>query len=280
MARLRLDSPLRAVTSAWTRLSRLPTAHARARFARLALLADAEGAASDAAAQDAYMVALAERRRASAVFFAPLTRPSHAYPPSPEKAVRRFERGGVASGAPGVAAYLSALATTGGLALLAQGGAAESGALPRLLAQLRERALGARAPLAVGERATSPLHVVVVDPRSLRPWPLRVASEAGVALLLALGLCVAWAGGAAALRRVAAAAPAHGTAAVASAPAPSSGGGGMGAAAGAAGLGGGGGAAFAPREYVKAELPERSAKTFADVLGCDEAKAELQEVGW
>ena len=38
------------------------------------------------------------------------------------------------------------------------------------------------------------------------------------------------------------------------------------------------GTSFAPKEYVKAELPEKSVKKFSDVLGCDEAKQELKEV--
>jgi ATP-dependent metalloprotease len=37
-------------------------------------------------------------------------------------------------------------------------------------------------------------------------------------------------------------------------------------------------ASFAPKEYTKENTPEKSAKTFADVKGCDEAKAELEEV--
>lgn len=35
-------------------------------------------------------------------------------------------------------------------------------------------------------------------------------------------------------------------------------------------------ATHAPKEYSKDNLPETSVKTFADVKGCDEAKAELQ----
>jgi ATP-dependent metalloprotease len=33
-----------------------------------------------------------------------------------------------------------------------------------------------------------------------------------------------------------------------------------------------------PKEYKKEELPEKSVKSFKDVLGCDESKGELQEV--
>lgn len=31
-----------------------------------------------------------------------------------------------------------------------------------------------------------------------------------------------------------------------------------------------------PKEYKREELPEKSIKSFADVKGCDESKAELQ----
>lgn len=37
-----------------------------------------------------------------------------------------------------------------------------------------------------------------------------------------------------------------------------------------------GAASHAPKEYSKENMPEASVKTFADVKGCDEAKAELQ----
>lgn len=33
-----------------------------------------------------------------------------------------------------------------------------------------------------------------------------------------------------------------------------------------------------PKEYRKEELPEKSLRTFTDVHGCDESKAELQEI--
>jgi len=38
------------------------------------------------------------------------------------------------------------------------------------------------------------------------------------------------------------------------------------------------GSSFDPKEYNKDALPEKSVKTFKDVLGCDEAKEELQEI--
>ena len=36
--------------------------------------------------------------------------------------------------------------------------------------------------------------------------------------------------------------------------------------------------AYAPKEYNKENMPEKSVRTFKDVKGCDEAKAELEEV--
>jgi hypothetical protein len=42
------------------------------------------------------------------------------------------------------------------------------------------------------------------------------------------------------------------------------------------------GPAIEPKEYKREEMPEKSIKTFSDVLGCDESKAELEVgvVGW
>jgi len=47
---------------------------------------------------------------------------------------------------------------------------------------------------------------------------------------------------------------------------------------GAGNANGAGSPATEPKEYRREELPAASAKTFRDVLGCDEAKAELEEV--
>jgi ATP-dependent metalloprotease len=53
------------------------------------------------------------------------------------------------------------------------------------------------------------------------------------------------------------------------------------AAGGAASSNGlGGSPALDPKEYKKEELPEKSIKTFNDVKGCDESKAELQVRRW
>ena len=48
--------------------------------------------------------------------------------------------------------------------------------------------------------------------------------------------------------------------------------------AGAGSSVGAGGPVLEPKEYKKEELPEKSIKSFKDVLGCDEAKEELKEV--
>ena len=189
---------------------------------------------------------------------------------SPGDAVARFESNAWAGGPASVSAYLGALVATGQLASYAS---SQSDALPVLLGQLRERSLGGRTPVALGEKTDRPLHVVMVSPQGAsRPWPARVAGELLTSLMVLFLFSVAWTAGGAALRR----------ATVGPSPtSPSSAAGVTAMAApGAMGgmLGGSSGAAFAPKEYVKGEVPEKSQKTFADVLGCDEAKTELQEV--
>jgi ATP-dependent metalloprotease len=51
---------------------------------------------------------------------------------------------------------------------------------------------------------------------------------------------------------------------------------------GIAGMGSSGGMTgnnvYAPKEFNKETIPEKNAKTFKDVKGCDEAKAELEEI--
>ena len=168
-----------------------------------------------------------------------------------------------------VYAYLGALVTTGQLASYAS---SQSDALPVLLGQLRERSLGGRMPVALGEKNDRPLHVVMVSPQGAnRPWLARVAGELFTSLMVLFLFSVAWTAGGAALRRatVGSSSPSAPSSSVAAMAAP-----------GAVGgmLGGNSGAAFAPKEYVKGEVPEKSQKTFSDVLGCDEAKTELQEV--
>jgi len=154
-----------------------------------------------------------------------------------------------------VASYLAALSATRKLADLSPD------ALAQLLASLRERVQGGRSPLALGEKVERPLHVVVVGSQSRKPWPLRLAQEVAFTAALLLALSALWAAGGAALRR--ATLPAGVSTSVAAPPSP---------------FDKGGPTSFAPKEYVKAEQPEKSVKTFADVLGADEAVEELQEV--
>ena len=86
-------------------------------------------------------------------------------------------------------------------------------------------------------------------------------------VMLLLGLSFAWLIGHQALRQVSLGAGS----AVSSATMASSGAGGANSGMGSPGLD--------PKEYKKEELPEKSVKTFKDVKGCDESKAELQVGG-
>ncbi|KAI8474800.1 MAG: peptidase family M41-domain-containing protein [Monoraphidium minutum] len=126
-----------------------------------------------------------------------------------------------------------------------------------------------------------PLHVVVQGgfggggggaPYARRAGPLGLLLRAALTAAAVVGLSFAWLVGAQAARRAAAAGGLGAGAALSAAPGAAGGGG------GAAGLAGGGTPALDPKEYKKEELPEKSIKSFQDVLGCDESKAELQEV--
>jgi hypothetical protein len=196
----------------------------------------------------------------------------------------------------------------GGVAEAAAGAAALSGAalapgqdhrsLRQLLRELEAAAVGggggggsgsgAAAALAAAADDTSPgaslrrpLHVVVQGgfgggyggaPLARgRPGPLSLLLRLLGTAAMIVGLSFAWLVGAQAARRAAATGGlgAGSGAAVVST---------QGAGAGAGGLAGGGTPALDPKEYKKEELPEKSVKSFKDVLGCDESKAELQEV--
>jgi ATP-dependent metalloprotease len=181
---------------------------------------------------------------------------SHSLLRSPGEAVKRFESNAWASGPTSVSAYLAALVATGQLASYANS-STSADALPTLLGQLRERSLGGRTPVALGEKTDRPLHVVMVDgSRAKGPWLMRVAGELATSLVVLFCLSVAWAAGGAALRRAmvgstpSPSSPASPSSGAVTAIAPSSGS--LGSA-----LGGSGGAAFAPKEFIKGEMPEK-----------------------
>lgn len=151
--------------------------------------------------------------------------------------------------------------------------------LLQLLKELQGMAEGKQEEIEPGSSLRRPLHVVLQGPgiaRLQKPsGPLQLLWGMLSTVVLLLGLSFAWLVGNQALRRmstgVGSTAGQPSSSVVAGSP----------AAAGAAGAAGVSAAAAAgpgiePKEYKKEELPETSVKSFKDVKGCDESKAELQ----
>ncbi|KAK9917669.1 hypothetical protein WJX75_007015 [Coccomyxa subellipsoidea] len=165
------------------------------------------------------------------------------------------------------AEYLRALVETKRLSKLAEGGAVELGedhrSLPDVLRDLQSQLAGQETAQVPGQSLARPLHVMLQTER--RPGTLvgnvlgsvlrMVTYGAFFSVLVLLGSAV--------LRRAAATSP---------------GGNGIGIAATPSLPGGNGAANYAPKEYNKDAISEKSQKTFADVKGCAEAKAELEEI--
>eukprot|EP00878_Enallax_costatus_P001632 GHUV01001784.1.p1 GENE.GHUV01001784.1~~GHUV01001784.1.p1 ORF type:complete len:896 (+),score=273.74 GHUV01001784.1:260-2947(+) len=151
--------------------------------------------------------------------------------------------------------------------------------LLQLLKELQGMAAGKTDDGGPGSSLRRPLHVVLQGPGlaglQKQSGPLQLLWSLFSMATLLLGLSFAWLVGNQALRSMssgagAAAGQPHSSMVAGSAA--SAGAGGAGMASPAAGPG------VEPKEYKKEELPEQSVKSFKDVKGCDESKAELQEV--
>lgn len=191
----------------------------------------------------------------------------------PAKVLARVEGRKYASNQAVVVEYLRALVSTGRLQAYANAPAGPAAgedhrSLSQLLRELQSQAESEAADESPGASIRRPLHVTVSAPGaaalSARPaglWQvLWTIVSTGLMLVV---LAFAWLVGSQAVRRV----QAQQSAAAASGISTS--------AAGALG----GSPAVDPKEYKKDELPEKSVKTFKDVLGCEESKAELQVGG-
>eukprot|EP00892_Ulva_mutabilis_P004899 jgi/Ulvmu1/2781/UM140_0011.1 len=202
--------------------------------------------------------------------------------------VQRVSSGAYASSPACEVEYLRAMVSTGGLEHFRGDGPPPPGVphgnLARFLEEVRLRLVGdkvgtAAAPDAAGAASSSgspvlaaaalagaeeaqPLHVRLQNVPAAAPNPV-VAALRGVVSFFATIIIIMtlWVIGAAA----------EGSLQARGALGPTTGGpGGPAADKGAQ--------SHAPKEYNKDTMPESSVKTFADVKGCDEAKAELQEV--
>ncbi|KAL3155675.1 hypothetical protein ABBQ32_012702 [Trebouxia sp. C0010 RCD-2024] len=162
--------------------------------------------------------------------------------------------------------YLKALVKTNRISQYSIDGAVGDGqdhrSLSQLLKDLEKQADGdAPSTDEVGSSVSRPLHVVVQNQGQRAPsGPFAFLSSLFVSVLCCMALVVLFVLGSGAIRRYS--------------------GGGAGALAGgpSAAITGPGGSSYAPKEYNKENMPEKNQKTFQDVKGCPEAKAELEEV--
>eukprot|EP00271_Cylindrocystis_brebissonii_P003008 TRINITY_DN13758_c0_g1_i2.p1 TRINITY_DN13758_c0_g1~~TRINITY_DN13758_c0_g1_i2.p1 ORF type:complete len:1039 (+),score=196.23 TRINITY_DN13758_c0_g1_i2:171-3287(+) len=184
---------------------------------------------------------------------------------SPQGVIERFERREHDANPQVVAEYLRALVTTNGIAdYLADERSGRAATLPTLLNDLQKRSRGENDALPPpGLTENQPLHVVMVDgkPKGGGNRIFSVIRDIIQALMFCFFGLSLWVIGQEALRRY--------TAGVA--------GGVAGSAAGGM-AGPSSAAAYNPKEYSKEVLPEKSVKKFSDVKGCNEAKAELEEI--
>eukprot|EP00899_Mesostigma_viride_P011764 jgi/Mesvir1/20589/Mv14826-RA.1 len=186
----------------------------------------------------------------------------------PAAMVTRYQTGKYAGDAECVLEYMRALVLTDGIdkysmANSKRGSAQDNVAVIELLSGMQAQALGKDGLQAVGLTDRRPVHVLLVDPARAGGGskPLQLLREILLSFLLISLFGVGWLVGTSALRKyvsgVVGSSAATSTNSVGAPPSASS---------------------YAPKEYSKDNLPEKSVKTFADVKGCDEAKAELEEI--
>jgi ATP-dependent metalloprotease len=185
---------------------------------------------------------------------------------NPKEVVARVDSGPRQASSPAVVVeYIKALVATGKLAEYASTAPAAPGeshrSLAQLLKELQQQAAGEAADDSPGSSVRRPLHVTLQGaaalPMASKPaGPMQALWGLASTLLVIVGLAFAWLVGSQAVRRVSAQPGLSSGAVPAASGSPST----------------------DPKEYKKDELPETSIKTFKDVLGCDESKAELQEI--
>ncbi|CAL4948687.1 unnamed protein product [Urochloa decumbens] len=175
---------------------------------------------------------------------------------SPEDVIKRFEQRSHAVDSRGVAEYLRALILTNAIAdYLPDEKSGRSASLPALLQELKQRVSGNEDKpfMNPGISEKQPLHVVMVDPKTTGR-STRFAQEIFSTILFTIAVGVMWVMGAAALQKY------------------------IGSLGGIGASGVGSSSSYSPKEMNKDIMPEKNAKTFKDVKGCDDAKKELEEV--
>ncbi|XWS48521.1 hypothetical protein CRYUN_Cryun13aG0085300 [Craigia yunnanensis] len=174
---------------------------------------------------------------------------------SPESVIKRFEQRDHAVDSRGVVEYLRALVVTNAIAeYLPDEQAGKPSSLPTLLQELKQRTSGNMDEpfVSPGISEKQPLHVVMVDPKVSNKS--RFAQELISTILFTVAVGLVWLLSAAALQKY------------------------IGSLGGIGTPGVGSSSSYAPKELNKEVMPEKNAKTFKDVKGCDDAKQELEEV--
>jgi len=180
---------------------------------------------------------------------------------SPKAVLSKVDRGGFATSAEVVQVYLKALVMTNKIADYGKVGDKGAQDPSATMPQLLQRLIALSQGIKPGESTSDPLHVFVVGQSPSGGTLGRKEFKLGDILnsmLLVAFFSFLWLMGSALTRRYvtgSSQSPASGTALQSSSS-----------------------SAYAPKEYNKENLPEKSVKTFKDVKGCDEAKAELEEV--
>ncbi|KAL5222371.1 hypothetical protein ABZP36_027084 [Zizania latifolia] len=175
---------------------------------------------------------------------------------SPDDVIKRFEERSHAVDSRGVAEYLRALVLTNAIAdYLPDEQYGKSASLPALLQELKQRVSGNEDKpfMNPGISEKQPLHVVMVDPKATGR-STRFAQEIFSTVLFTIAVGLIWIMGAAALQKY------------------------IGSLGGIGASGVGSSSSYSPKELNKDITPEKNAKTFKDVKGCDDAKKELEEV--
>eukprot|EP00249_Psilotum_nudum_P022121 c28385_g1_i1 orf=117-2852(+) len=176
---------------------------------------------------------------------------------SPEAVIKRFEQRGHATDGKVVVEYLRALVATNTIVeYLPDERHGKASSLPTLLQDLKHCATGnmdeAFSKLGVSEK--HPMHVVMVDAKAASK-SIRILQELLSTILFMIFFSVMWVMVVAFLRKYVSSVSGLATSS------------GIGASTG-----------YAPKEYNKENTPEKTATTFKDVKGCDEAKSELEEI--
>jgi len=190
---------------------------------------------------------------------------------APEEVVKHMQSGEYATSPRVAKEYMKALVNSGMLDEYVTEDDGKNGnlatdshhrSLPTLLQQLQDATASKGIDVSAGDSARRPIHVVVDSGRlgAAKGGPLQTFLSWS---FTCLAFSLLWLIGTTMARRYGAMTAAGGA---------------IGSPGPGAGAGAGSASSHAPKEYNRESMPEKSIKSFKDVHGCDESKAELEEV--